>query len=218
MSNDGTRRVLAKRLANGDVAVALFNQGSVHHDGLHHGGGDRQERQLVHAARRVDQRHLHHHRRRSPRACPAHGTVVYRVSGGGTATRRPPTTFRLRQRGVRPVPGRRPTAPPPTAPSTVIWDCHSGANQQLTQNGQTLQVLGKCLDVPTERRRRHPGADLGLQRRHQPAVDVQRQRHDQQRPLPGAVPGRQRQPPPPTAPPSSCGPATAPPTSAGARS
>jgi alpha-galactosidase len=27
VSNDGTRRVLAKRLANGDVAVALFNQG-----------------------------------------------------------------------------------------------------------------------------------------------------------------------------------------------
>jgi alpha-galactosidase len=28
ISHDGTRRVLAKRLANGDVAVALFNQGS----------------------------------------------------------------------------------------------------------------------------------------------------------------------------------------------
>src|SRR3954451_18784056 len=28
VTNDGTRRVLAKRLANGDVAVALFNQGS----------------------------------------------------------------------------------------------------------------------------------------------------------------------------------------------
>src|SRR5690606_25132147 len=27
ISNDGTRRVLAKRLSNGDVAVALFNQG-----------------------------------------------------------------------------------------------------------------------------------------------------------------------------------------------
>jgi alpha-galactosidase len=28
VSNDGTRRVLAKKLSNGDVAVALFNQGS----------------------------------------------------------------------------------------------------------------------------------------------------------------------------------------------
>jgi endo-1,4-beta-xylanase len=31
---------------------------------------------------------------------------------------------------------------------TIIWDCHSDANQQFTQNGHSLQVLGKCLDVP----------------------------------------------------------------------
>jgi poly(3-hydroxybutyrate) depolymerase len=30
-----------------------------------------------------------------------------------------------------------------------IWDCHTNANQQFTQNGNTLQVMGKCLDVPT---------------------------------------------------------------------
>ena len=30
----------------------------------------------------------------------------------------------------------------------IIWDCHSNANQQFTQNGQALQVMGKCLDVP----------------------------------------------------------------------
>ncbi|GAA4721125.1 beta-xylanase [Phytohabitans rumicis] len=30
----------------------------------------------------------------------------------------------------------------------VIWDCHSGANQQFTQNGRALQVTGKCLDAP----------------------------------------------------------------------
>jgi poly(3-hydroxybutyrate) depolymerase len=29
-----------------------------------------------------------------------------------------------------------------------IWDCHTNANQQFTQNGATLQVMGKCLDVP----------------------------------------------------------------------
>jgi poly(hydroxyalkanoate) depolymerase family esterase len=29
-----------------------------------------------------------------------------------------------------------------------IWDCHGGANQQFTQNGRALQVLGKCLDLP----------------------------------------------------------------------
>ncbi|GGM22223.1 beta-xylanase [Micromonospora sonchi] len=30
----------------------------------------------------------------------------------------------------------------------IIWDCHSAANQQFTQNGRALQVMGKCLDVP----------------------------------------------------------------------
>jgi poly(3-hydroxybutyrate) depolymerase len=29
-----------------------------------------------------------------------------------------------------------------------IWDCHTGANQQFTQNGATLRVMGKCLDAP----------------------------------------------------------------------
>jgi len=30
----------------------------------------------------------------------------------------------------------------------IIWDCHSNANQQFSQNGQELRVMGKCLDVP----------------------------------------------------------------------
>jgi hypothetical protein len=30
----------------------------------------------------------------------------------------------------------------------IIWDCHGNANQQFSQNGQELRVLGKCLDVP----------------------------------------------------------------------
>jgi poly(3-hydroxybutyrate) depolymerase len=30
----------------------------------------------------------------------------------------------------------------------IVWDCHSNANQQFSQNGQELRVLGKCLDVP----------------------------------------------------------------------
>src|SRR5690349_21534337 len=32
---------------------------------------------------------------------------------------------------------------------TQIWDCHSNANQQFTRNGAALQVMGKCLDTPT---------------------------------------------------------------------
>ncbi|HEX7308378.1 ricin-type beta-trefoil lectin domain protein [Lentzea sp.] len=31
----------------------------------------------------------------------------------------------------------------------ITWDCHGNANQQFTQNGQALQVSGRCLDVPT---------------------------------------------------------------------
>ena len=29
-----------------------------------------------------------------------------------------------------------------------IWDCHANANQQFSQNGAALQVMGKCLDAP----------------------------------------------------------------------
>jgi poly(3-hydroxybutyrate) depolymerase len=28
-----------------------------------------------------------------------------------------------------------------------IWDCHTNTNQQFSQNGQELRVMGKCLDV-----------------------------------------------------------------------
>ncbi len=33
----------------------------------------------------------------------------------------------------------------PTGHRCSIWDCHSSANQQFTQNGPALQVMGKCL-------------------------------------------------------------------------
>ncbi|GIJ72419.1 ricin-type beta-trefoil lectin domain protein [Virgisporangium ochraceum] len=29
-----------------------------------------------------------------------------------------------------------------------IWDCHTNPNQQFTQNGAALQVMGKCLEAP----------------------------------------------------------------------
>ncbi|GAB2807702.1 RICIN domain-containing protein [Lentzea nigeriaca] len=58
-----------------------------------------------------------------------------------------PTTFRLRGEAsgrCLDVNGAS------TANGTVMitWDCHSNANQQFTQNGQTLQVTGKCLEAP----------------------------------------------------------------------
>ncbi|MEU0090740.1 ricin-type beta-trefoil lectin domain protein [Kribbella sp. NPDC006257] len=33
--------------------------------------------------------------------------------------------------------------------ATIVWDCHTNANQQFTRTGQSLQVLGRCLEVPT---------------------------------------------------------------------
>ncbi len=146
MSNDGTRRVLAKRLANGDVAVALFNQGSRHHDGLHHGRGDRQDRQLLHAAGRLDQRHQRPRPAPSPRRVPGarHGGLPGQRRRH-RHRRRPPFRLRGAASGRCLDVNQGTTA---NGTQTLIWDCHGGANQQCTQAGQTLQVLGKCLDAP----------------------------------------------------------------------
>ncbi|MCC9710774.1 ricin-type beta-trefoil lectin domain protein [Streptomyces sp. MNU76] len=64
-----------------------------------------------------------------------------------------PTTFRLRNEGsgrCLDVDGANAANGTPL----IIWDCHSNANQQFTQNGAALQVLGKCAHVP-------PGAAAG---------------------------------------------------------
>ncbi|XVV00528.1 ricin-type beta-trefoil lectin domain protein [Actinosynnema sp. CA-248983] len=58
-----------------------------------------------------------------------------------------PTTFRLRGEAsgrCMDVEG----ANSATGSPMIIWDCHTNANQRFSQNGQALQVLGKCLDVP----------------------------------------------------------------------
>jgi poly(3-hydroxybutyrate) depolymerase len=60
-----------------------------------------------------------------------------------------PTTFRLRNEGAGrclDVNGANGANGTPM----IVWDCHGNANQQFTQNGQALQVLGKCLNVPTD--------------------------------------------------------------------
>ncbi|TYB40319.1 alpha-galactosidase [Micromonospora sp. AP08] len=146
VSFDGTRRVLAKPLANGDVAVALFNQGSatttisttaaaVGKTGtsftLLDAGTDATSTTGGAISASV----------------PAHGTVVYRVSGGGTTTPPPATSGAL----VSAASGRCLDVPQSnTANGTqpVIWDCNGGANQRWNISGDTLQALGKCLDAP----------------------------------------------------------------------
>ncbi|WBC07783.1 ricin-type beta-trefoil lectin domain protein [Micromonospora sp. WMMA1947] len=148
VSFDGTRRVLAKPLANGDVAVALFNQGgstttvSTTAAAIGKSGSSFTLRDAWTDATSTSTGTI-------SASVPAHGTVVYRVSGGGTTTPPPvPTTFRLRSESS----GRCldvDNAGTANGTGTLIWDCHGNANQQFTANGQALQVLGKCLDVST---------------------------------------------------------------------
>ncbi|MEV0244895.1 ricin-type beta-trefoil lectin domain protein [Streptomyces sp. NPDC050674] len=66
-----------------------------------------------------------------------------------TPTPPTPTTFRLRNVGsgrCLDVNGANAANGTPM----IIWDCHSNANQQFTQNGAALQVLGKCVHVPAD--------------------------------------------------------------------
>jgi alpha-galactosidase len=145
VSFDGTRRVLAKRLSNGDVAVALFNQGgsattiSTTAAAIGKTGSSFTLRDTWTNATSSSVGTI-------SASVPAHGTVVYRVSGGGTSN--PPSAFRLRGESS----GRcldLDNSNTANGTGALIWDCHSGANQQFTQSGQTLQLLGKCLDIPT---------------------------------------------------------------------
>ncbi|MEU8156419.1 ricin-type beta-trefoil lectin domain protein [Micromonospora sp. NPDC048986] len=149
VSFDGTRRVLAKRLANGDVAVALLNQGgstttisttaaAIGKSGSSFTlveawtGGTSTSSGTISAS------------------VPAHGTVVYRVSGGGTTppTTPPPSTSSAYASAAS---GRCldvPNSNTTNGTQPVIWDCNGAANQRWTSSGQTLQALGKCLDAP----------------------------------------------------------------------
>ncbi|MFG2059318.1 glycoside hydrolase family 27 protein [Micromonospora sp. NPDC048930] len=146
ISFDGTRRVLAKPLANGDVAVALFNQGSatttisttaaaIGKTGTSFTLLDAWSNATSTTTGTISA------------SVPAHGTVVYRVSGGGTTTPPPTTSGTL----VSAASGRCLDVPQSnTANGTqpVIWDCNGGTNQRWTVSGDTLQALGKCLDAP----------------------------------------------------------------------
>jgi alpha-galactosidase len=144
ISHDGTRRVLAKRLADGDVAVALFNQGSAataittNAAAIGKTGSSFTLRDLWTGATSTTTGTI-------SATVAGHGTAVYRVSGGGTS--QPPTTFRLRgEASGRCLDVNQASSANGTP--MLIWDCHNGANQQYTRSGQALQVMGKCLDVP----------------------------------------------------------------------
>ena len=144
VANDGTRRVLAKRLANGDVAVALFNQGSatttVSTTAAAVGKSGNSFTLLDAWANTTSTT-----TGSISASVPAHGTVVYRLSGGSTTP--PPVSFALASAAS----GRCLDIPNSTTTNgtqPIIWDCNGAANQRWSVAGQALQVLGKCLDAP----------------------------------------------------------------------
>ncbi|GAA3752809.1 RICIN domain-containing protein [Micromonospora maritima] len=148
VSFDGTRRVLAKRLADGDVAVALFNQGgasttisttaaAVGKSGTSFTLLDAWTNATTTTTGAISA------------TVPAHGTVVYRVSGGGTGTPPPTTGGTL----VSAASGRCldvPQSNTTNGTQPVIWDCTGGANQRWTRNADGTVRSGQsglCLDV-----------------------------------------------------------------------
>ena len=124
---------------------------------------------------------------------------------------------RDRGRAVRPLRRRPRPAAPPTAPRCSCGTVTGGTNQQWTYTtARQLTVYGnKCLDAAGDGTANGTLRDhLRLQRRNQPAVERQRQRHHHRRavrPLPGRLQRGHR----PTARSSSSGPAPARPTSSG---
>jgi alpha-galactosidase len=84
---------------------------------------------------------------------PAHGAVMYIVSGGGTPSNPPSspppgTTFALRGTGS----GRCLDVPNNSATNgtlVALWDCNGGAAQRLTATaaGELRTATNKCLDV-----------------------------------------------------------------------
>jgi alpha-galactosidase len=147
VAGDANQRVLAKPLANGDVAVALFNQSgatrTISTTTTAIGKTGASSYSLIDAwtgATTTTSGTI-------SASVPSHGTVVFRVTGGSTGEPPVPASNSL----VSTSSGRCLDVPNSnTANNTqpVVWDCSGAANQQWTVSGQTLQALGKCLDAP----------------------------------------------------------------------
>jgi len=139
--DDGTRRVLAKRLSNGDVAVALFNSGSgtttvsTTTTAIGRSGSSFSLRDLWTNAVTTTSGTI-------AASVPAHGTVVYRVSGGAASSG---TSF-ASAASSRCLDDPMSATANGTQP--IIWDCSGAPNQRWAASGGTIRVLGKCLDAP----------------------------------------------------------------------
>ena len=146
VSNDGTRRVLAKRLSNGDVAVALFNQGSAATTvtttaaAVGKTGGPFTLRDAWTNATSTTTGTI-------SASVPGHGTAVYRVSGGTTGTPAPAGVMLVGAASGRCLDD--PESVTANGTGLLLWDCSGAANQRWTLAGDgTIRVYGKCLDAP----------------------------------------------------------------------
>nr|WP_221379287.1 ricin-type beta-trefoil lectin domain protein [Actinoplanes polyasparticus] len=147
VAGDSNQRVLAKRLSNGDVAVALFNQSNatrtISTTAAAIGKSGASSYSLIDAwtgSTSTTSGTI-------SASVPAHGTAVYRVSGGITGDPQTPAATSL----VSTSSGRCldvPNSNTANGTQPVIWDCNNAGNQRWTTSGQTLQALGKCLDSP----------------------------------------------------------------------
>lgn len=139
--NDGTRRVLAKRLGNGDVAVALFNQGSstttvsTTAAAVGKSGSSFSLRDLWTDATSPTTGAI-------SASVPAHGTVVFRVTAGATAAGSSLVSAASSRCFDDPMSATGNGTQP------IIWDCSGATNQRWTLTGSTIRVFGKCLDAP----------------------------------------------------------------------
>ncbi|MFD9124994.1 glycoside hydrolase family 27 protein, partial [Kitasatospora sp. NPDC059571] len=142
--DDGDTEVFAKPLSDGSVAVGLFNRGSgaatvsatAAQVGLTGGPFTLTDLWTGDTSSTSGQ---------ISAGVPAHGVAVYRVSGGSPLAS---TTARLRGTGSgRCLDVDRAATTAGTA--TLIWDCHSAANQLWTTwAGGEIRVYGdKCLDA-----------------------------------------------------------------------
>ena len=143
VSNDGSRRVLAKRLSGGDVAVALFNQGSstttisttaaaIGLTGSSFTLLDAWTGATTTSTGTISA------------SVPAHDTIVYRVSGG-TAGGAKAVVSAASARCLD-VPMSNTT----NGTQPVVWDCSGAPNQRWAGSNGTLQSLGVCLDAPLD--------------------------------------------------------------------
>jgi alpha-galactosidase len=139
--NDGTRRVLAKRLVDGDVAVALFNQGtstatvSTTAAALGKSGSSFTLRDLWSNASSSTTGAI-------SASVPAHGTVAFRLSGGTTAAGSSLVSAASSRCFDDPMSSTADGTQP------IIWDCSGALNQRWTISGNTIRMFGKCLDAP----------------------------------------------------------------------